>query len=116
MRGSGRGVGGGGRGGPDNFVLDIDQAKTVPERSLENILKADQRTFRRHLESLETQASQGRGARSATETRQILDEALKRGWKIRGGVDTHWVGGRHINLIGPSMETLHFPLPAGFDP
>lgn len=30
------------------------------------------------------------------------------------GVETGWVGGPHINLVGPAGEAVHLPVPAGF--
>jgi RHS repeat-associated protein len=84
---------------------------------LDDVLRFDDRTFRRYLESWQSYASRAGGAtRTADETATILQDAVRPGWRAPRGVETEWVGGRHINLTGPSGESLHFPLPKGFDP
>ena len=74
------------------------------------------REFRHLLESLETMAATKSGAaRSAGQTRLIVDEALRRGYRLDPkGPDSRWIGGYHINLILPSGRRLHLPLPPGF--
>jgi hypothetical protein len=77
------------------------------------------RDFTNWLGSLAKQASHFpknplAGRLTMEETQAILEQLLKDGWKLRGGVDTKWVGGLHINLIGPSGQRLHLPLPPGF--
>jgi RHS repeat-associated protein/uncharacterized protein (TIGR03000 family) len=77
------------------------------------------RTFRRWLESLETQAAQtaGAGRLTAAQTRTLLAELRQQGWNIPRGVETQWVGGAHINIIGPGGgPNIHLPVPPGFVP
>ena len=77
------------------------------------------RTFRRWLESLETQAAQnaGAGRLSADQTRALLAELRQQGWTIPRRVETEWVGGSHINIIGPDGgPNIHLPVPPGFVP
>jgi hypothetical protein len=80
----------------------------------------DPRDFRRFLQSLQSLAAQSHGAvvRSLDEANQIYRELLSRGWRLadpsRGVETTDWVGGPHVNLVGPSGETVHFPVPPGF--
>jgi RHS repeat-associated protein len=90
----------------------------VAGRALKDILRASPRTFRRLLESLEGQAARHGGAtRTIEETRRILDEAIQRGYRpAPRGVETDWIGGRHINLLPPGGKPIHFPLPPGFTP
>ncbi len=103
----------------DNHNYFVGQAGLLVHNQcgLATILRANNRTFRRFLESLQGEAARaGRATRTIEETRQILDEAIRRGFKAPRGVETEWVGGRHINLYGPKGESLHFPLPDGFVP
>ncbi|HEY7030382.1 MAG TPA: hypothetical protein VH482_03595 [Thermomicrobiales bacterium] len=76
------------------------------------------RDFKRFLESLEGAAARsGSATRSGDETRAILDEALSRGYSVRGVEEGTWVGGRHIDLHFPGGgDTLHLPVPQGFSP
>ena len=79
----------------------------------------DARNLQRWLESLETQAAQniGNGGRlSARELRDLLDLLQRQGWRMPRGVETNWVGGPHINIIGPSGQNIHLPVPPGFTP
>ncbi len=87
-------------------------------RGLDAILRSDPRTFDRFLRTaMQGDAARAKGAtRTIEETRRILDEALRRGYRIRSGVDANWVGGRHVNLVPPVGPRIHFPLPAGFMP
>jgi RHS repeat-associated protein len=86
-------------------------------RGLDVILKSDPKTFHRFLRSLQGDASRAKGAtRTAEETRKILDEALRRGYTMRGGVDSNWVGGPHVNLVPTVGPDVHFPVPPGFIP
>jgi hypothetical protein len=69
------------------------------------------------MEGLQTQAAVNRGATlSAGEARRAYDEAIRRGYTPVTAADDQWVGGLHVNLLGPSGEKLHFPLPEGFVP
>jgi RHS repeat-associated protein len=102
-----------------NLVLDAigDEEPAVSGRSLEDVLNADDRTFHKFLESLQNQAAKAGGAtRTAEETRRILDEALDRGWTVEPSSEHEWVGGAHLDLYGPSGQSVHFPIPLGFTP
>lgn len=89
-------------------------------RGLDDVLSADDRTLRRFAESVEGEAAEaGHATRSVTESQQLWDALKARQWRPRGGqvkVETQWVGGPHVNIIGPSGSTLHFPVPPGFTP
>jgi hypothetical protein len=71
-------------------VLAGDAVTTaVAARGLDAILKGDPKTFHGFLRSLQGDASRAKGAtRTADETRRILDEALRRGYAMQGGVLT----------------------------
>ncbi len=92
------------------------QPPNDPNRLRDYLALLEQRTFRSFLESLETRAGASGGAdvRSVEQTQTILQEALERGWTIREDLDTSWRGGPHLDLLGPSGEKLHFPIPEGF--
>ena len=96
---------------PDDLLLTANA-------SLDQILGANDRTFTRYLQSWEGVAARAGGAtRSADETAIVLKEAVRRGWRATRGVETEeWMGGRHIDLYGPSGQEVHFPLPPEFDP
>jgi RHS repeat-associated protein len=88
-------------------------------RSLGEVLgSATSREFQRFLESLQGAAArEGAATRTIDETRQIYNEAIKRGWvPAARGVESGWMGGDHINMLGPSGQTIHFPVPKGFVP
>ena len=86
-------------------------------RGLDEVLSASPRTFQRFLESLQGQAARsGATSRTFEETQRILNKAMELGYRAPRGVETEWVGGPHINLIGPSGQTTHFPVPPGFVP
>jgi hypothetical protein len=87
-------------------------------RSLGEVLgSATSREFQRLLESLQgVAAREGTATRTVDETRLIYDGALRRGWVPLREVETGWMGGAHINMVGPSGQTLHFPVPQGFLP
>ena len=76
------------------------------QSSLDPILAADDRTLARYLESWQGAAARaGRATRSADETAIVLQDAVRRGWYAPRGVETEWIGGRHINLVGPIPTT-----------
>ncbi|TLY22515.1 MAG: RHS repeat-associated core domain-containing protein, partial [Nitrospirae bacterium] len=80
-------------------------------RSIDDILRADTRTFRRFLESEQGQAARSGGAsRTIEETQRNLQGAEERSFRAPRGVETEWVGSPHINLHGPSGESIHFPV------
>lgn len=87
-------------------------------RGLAEVLgSSSPRQFQRFLESLQGAAArQGSTTRTMEETRIIYDEAIRRGWQPVRGVEEAWMGGSHINMVGPSGQTLHFPVPSGFVP
>lgn len=103
----------------ENAALEgLGPAAGALGRSLGDVLgSASSRQFQRFLESLQGAAArQGSATRNIDETRLLWDEALRRGWVPARGIETKWVGGPHINLKGPSGQTLHFPVPPGFVP
>jgi RHS repeat-associated protein len=87
---------------------------------------AAQRVLRHRLESLQHVAGQAGRARAAgrelagrlseQETRAMLEALRQQGWRWPRGVEEGCVGGRHINIIGPSGESIHLPVPPGFCP
>jgi RHS repeat-associated protein len=82
-------------------------------------LNFSKRQLARWLESLETQAAQVAGAGRLTEdqTRALLAYLKNEKWRIPRGVETNWVGGAHINIIGPGGgPNVHLPVPSGFVP
>ena len=105
-------------GGWLDNVGDAKRAANATSRasgSLDDVLGSTNRVFRGKLEEMESLASTNPGwRRSLGETQRIFDEATKRGWKPRGGIDDSWRGGLHVNLAGPSGETVHFPVAEGF--
>jgi hypothetical protein len=74
------------------------------------------------MESLETRAAQNpadpaAGRLTAEETRALLDQLRQQGWQIPRGVEQNWIGGAHINVIGPAGgPNIHLPVPGGFVP
>ena len=97
-------------------LFSAPQVASVPITSLTG------RTLQRYIESLETraaQAAQGIGSNprlTVGQTRNLIAQMQREGWRMRGGVDANWAGGTHINFIGPSGQTLHLPVPPGFVP
>jgi RHS repeat-associated protein len=90
----------------------------IGSRGLEAIFKLENRYFAKFLQAIEGAAARaGRAELGAAETRNILDEALNRGWRVvSDGVETKWMGGRHIHLISPDGNRIHFPVPDDFIP
>jgi hypothetical protein len=80
------------------------------------------RTLQCYIESLETLAAShpgdaAAGRLTAAQTRNLLALLRQQGWKASPrGVEMNWRGGAHINLTGPSGQSLHLPVPAGFVP
>ncbi|MBN1771212.1 MAG: hypothetical protein JXB32_08135, partial [Deltaproteobacteria bacterium] len=76
--------------------------------------------FRGYIESLQSRAATSGGAEvpSLQEAQTVYRRAIELGYSPRGGVDTNWVGGRHINLDpGPAGgASVHLPVPEGFVP
>ena len=73
-------------------------------RGLDDVLRSNDRTFQRYLESLETQAAKTGSA----DTERVLLEAAKRGWlHALRGPEYGWVGGYHVNL--PVWPEFKFP-------
>jgi len=86
---------------------------TAVEAAVEDApwLRMSDRMLRRWLESL-----QNTGRRlTDSQTRELLTFLEKRGWKVVSRVETKWVGGPHIHIVGPGGgPRLHLPVPPGF--
>ena len=82
------------------------------------MMSSDRKTFKKWLESLQSVAAQSggtTGAKSKEETFEIINRAVKEGYKIYRPPDSNWVGGLHLNLEPPDGGAgIHLPVPEGF--
>jgi hypothetical protein len=93
-------------------------ADTTFSRGLEAVLQSDTRTFTRYLESLQSQAAQsGTTMLTPADAQALWESAVARGFTAPRGIESKWVGGPHINIIGPGGgPNIHFPVPFGWQP
>lgn len=84
-----------------------------------NLQNLDPRNFRRYMESFQKVAeecrAQGKEPLTVEKAKEFYNEMIRRGYYHYRGIEEEWAGGRHINMIGPSGEKLHFPVPPGFE-
>jgi RHS repeat-associated protein len=98
-----------------------DDAAQGQESELRRFMRSlNRRLFHRFLDSVQSAAAEAGGAtRTAAETRESLDEALERNYRLVREDEPQirqWIGGRHAHLISPDGQIVHFPLPPGFHP